>query len=142
MKNSAYLYIASTFLLGYSLAFATPETPEILISAKEITETTTEQFQDGQIAIDVNGDGLNDSVINYFYSRIGPPGTCGEDANNCTPTTNSTITFDIDLPDRKTNISFSCNAIGIYLKKSNQHRDIFCGPKIRLHWTGQEYLEY
>lgn len=138
MKNNIYYCGPLLFLVGCSNAIATPDTPEELISTEQIIATTNELFYDGKISIDISGDGANDSIINYSYSKLGPASTC-DDTQSCTPETSSVITFYIDFPEGKSHVDFMCNSIGIYLKKSNHRRDLFCGPKTRLYWNGSKY---
>lgn len=114
--------------------------PQLLISAKQITAATDALFYDDRIAIDIDGDGSCDSVIHYAYSRLGPAATC-EGLDACAPESSPVITFYIDFPEGRAQVNFICDAIGLYNEKTNQRRDLFCGPKTRLYWNGREYSE-
>ena len=37
--------------------------------------------------------------------------------------------------------NFICESIGAYAGKTNQHRDLFCGPKMKLYWDGGGYTD-
>lgn len=130
------LCLALSLLAGCANA----EPPELLIRAEQITAATDALFYDGRIAVDINGDGSEGGVIHYFYSKLGPASTCdGLDA--CTPETEAIITFYLELPEGRSQVDFICDAIGLYAEKTNQRRDLFCGPKTRLYWNGREYSE-
>lgn len=140
MKNRIFS-IAFIFLIyAHANALAKPELPEILISTESIITTTDDLFYDGKISIDIDGDGNNDGSINYAYSRLGPTGTC-TDNSDCAPETKPIITFYIVLHGKNIPINFMCESIGIYASTTNQRRNLFCGPKTKLYWNGQEYTE-
>lgn len=140
MKNKNYLIILIPLISICTNATANSEPPEILTSTEIITNTTDDLFYDGAIQFDIDGDGNNDSIINYSYSRLGPTGTCG-DNSDCAPETKPIITFYIDLGSTNIPINFMCESIGIYPRTTNKHRDLFCGPKTKLYWDGQGYIE-
>lgn len=140
MKNRIYSIALILFISACTNAIADSESPDILISTESITNATDDLFYDGKIPIDIDGDGNNDSIINYAYSRLGSTGTCA-DSSDCAPETKPIITFYIDLHGKNTPINFMCESIGIYTSTTNQHRNLFCGPKTKLYWNGQEYTE-
>lgn len=111
--------------------------PQILISSDELSKKSEELFIEGKIPVDLEGNGRNKSIINYSYIKIGPPNF--ENGNE--KISEPVITIDIDTPKESLKINYLCSAIGIYKEKTNGYRDLFCGPTVRLRWTGSEYSE-
>ncbi|HCR1139933.1 TPA: hypothetical protein OMU28_002150 [Klebsiella aerogenes] len=111
-----------------------------LVSVKGIQSKIDDFFVDDtlKVAIVENSKELND--IHYSYSKIGPTPACGN-ADSCSPTSASVITFDIDggALDKTINVSYMCDSIGIYKSFHNGMRDLHCGPSYKLVWTGSEY---
>jgi hypothetical protein len=140
IKNSIFKLIPLLLLIGCSNAIAQPETLKILTSVEQIRALTDAPFYDNKVAVDINGDGNQDSVIYYSYSKLGPAQTC-DTLDNCEPETTSIITFYIDLPEGRSHIDVMCDSIGVYQETSNLQRDIFCGPNTRLYWNGKKYIE-
>lgn len=140
MKNKPHLVAVLTLISSCNKTIAAPEHPEILVSTESILKATEEPFYDGRIPIDIDGDRTNDSTINYSYSKIGPSGTCSNEPD-CTPETRPIITFYIETKNKNIPINFMCESIGIYHKKTNNNRDLFCGPNTKLHWDGHDYTD-
>lgn len=138
MKSNVFLYLTVLAILACPQAIATSESPDILVSTESIIKKTGALFYDGQIPVDMDGDGSYDSTIHYGYSRLGPAGTCSNTLD-CAPETKPVITFYIDLDGKILPANFICESIGIYASKTNQRRNLFCGPQTKLYWNGSEY---
>jgi hypothetical protein len=132
---SSKLSMAILFMLpAYA---ATSETPDIILSTETLLKKSDEYFMDDSISVDLDGNESTPEEIEYSYTRIGPPGTC--EKSDCTPETSPTITFIVHVNGAEHPVNYLCASVGIYKTKTKGLKDIFCGPKTRLIWSGEEY---
>lgn len=97
--------------------------PQILISSDELSKKSEELFIEGKIPVDLEGNGRNESVINYSYIKIGPPNF--ENGNE--KISEPVIAIDIDTLKENLKISYLCSAIGIYKEKTMATETFFAG---------------
>ncbi|WP_256852674.1 hypothetical protein [Pantoea sp. Fr+CA_20] len=110
-----------------------------LVDANKLKESGFTDGQTGKVYADLYGDGSKD-VIEYTYSDSTPPGTCYQ--ADCSASLNESpiITFEIKMHDGKSlDASYMCTSLGVGKNKHKGMRDIFCGPKYILKWSGSEY---
>jgi hypothetical protein len=133
-RNIAILLAAFISISTYA------EEPSIIVKATDIEKKTTEMFYDSSIRIDIDGNGQLNETLYFSYSKIGPTPPCSE-LEECSLTSDPVITSYIETTNKKIHINFMCTSIGIYLNKTQGLRDIYCGPNVRLHWNGENYIE-
>lgn len=80
------------------------------------------------------------SIINYSYFKTLPTPACGTE-NNCTPTSESVITFYINGidSDKPANVSYICTSAGVYNTDHNGMQDQHCAPEDKLIWNDAKY---
>lgn len=121
-------------------AFAGPESLEMLVDVEKMEFLANSDFYDGEVLVDFDGDGVEEGVLYYSYSKLGGAPTClvGE---VCAPEVSPFITFYFDLPEGRSHVDFMCESIGLYQSLTNRRRDLLCGPRTRLRWDGQKYAD-
>lgn len=136
---SSVLIVMFLFLLGRD-SFAGPEDLEVVVDIEKVELLTDSVFYDGDVLVDLDGDGVDEGVLYYSYSKLGGAPAClaGE---VCAPEASPVIAFYFDLPEGRSHVDFMCESIGLYQSLTNRRRDLLCGPGTRLRWDGQKYAD-